>query len=194
MVKWKLTLIPLLLFFALEGGLAQAAIYYYVDENGVRHYSDRPLSSEYTRIKLWDNEWEDDSRVPVDPYYMQIINEASGYYRVDPAMIRAMVKVESNFNPNAVSRKGAMGMMQLMPETAAALRVTDPFNPIENIWAGTYHVKCLVLKYNYNYDLVFAAYNAGETAVQKYKGIPPYKETRNYVKKVHHYWKLYRKS
>lgn len=191
MVKWRW--IPLVLLFFL-GGAVEAAIYYYVDENGVRHYSDRPIFPESKRLRLWQNDRVEDAPSAADAYYLQIINEASHFYRVDPAMIRAMVRVESNFNPRAVSPKGAMGMMQLMPGTAAMLGVNDPFNPIENIWAGTYHVKCLILKYNYNYDLVFAAYNAGEGAVARFNGIPPYRETRNYVKKVHHYWKLYRNN
>ncbi len=173
---------------------ARAGVYYWVDEDGVVHFTNNPREARYNRLDIWGDGGGDPRVIYLDPNYNDIIEHACAYYRVDPALIKAMVKVESNFNKKAVSRAGAQGLMQLMPATARRFKVSDPFNPIENIWAGVYFVKYLMVKYNYNYDLVLAGYNAGEGAVAKYGGVPPYKETRNYIKKVNRYWKLYRKE
>jgi soluble lytic murein transglycosylase-like protein len=112
------------------------------------------------------------------------IDKAAARHNVDPNLVRALVKVESNFNPNAVSRKGAMGLMQLMPSTARQLKVTDPFNPEENVDAGVRHLKKLLESYNGNVPLSLAAYNAGSGAVSRSAGIPRFRETRNYVKRI----------
>ena len=98
--------------------------------------------------------------------------------------MRALVKVESNFNPNAVSRKGAMGLMQLMPQTARQLKLTNPFNPEENVDAGVRHLKQLLESYGGDVRLSLAAYNAGAGAVARSAGIPRYAETRNYVRRI----------
>lgn len=105
-------------------------------------------------------------------------------FNVDSMLITAIIKVESDFNPLAVSVDGAMGLMQIMPEVASRYKVKDPFNPKENIMGGTAHLSFLMNTFDYNIPLVVAAYNAGDKAVKKYKGIPPYEETREYVKKV----------
>jgi len=112
------------------------------------------------------------------------INKAADRHAVDPNLVRALVKVESNFNPNAVSRKGAMGLMQLMPQTARQLRLTNPFNPEENVDAGVRHLKELLDSYGGDVRLSLAAYNAGAGAVARSAGIPHYAETRNYVKRI----------
>ena len=112
------------------------------------------------------------------------IEKAASRHNVDANLVRALVKVESNFNPNAVSRKGAMGLMQLMPQTARSLRVNNPFNPDENIDAGVRHLKHLLESYGGNVQLSLAAYNAGQGAVSRSSGIPRYAETRNYVRRI----------
>jgi soluble lytic murein transglycosylase-like protein len=112
------------------------------------------------------------------------IEAAASRHGVDPNLVRAIIKVESNFNPHAVSRKGALGLMQLMPRTAQSMNVTNAFDPDQNVDAGVRHLKSLLDNYNGNLELSLAAYNAGSAAVEKNNGVPPYRETRDYVRKI----------
>jgi soluble lytic murein transglycosylase-like protein len=112
------------------------------------------------------------------------IEQAAARHNVDPNLVRAVVKVESNFNPNAVSRKGAMGLMQLMPSTARQLKVNNPFDPEQNVDAGVRHLKQLLDNYGGDVKLTLAAYNAGAGAVARSSGVPHYAETQNYVRRI----------
>jgi soluble lytic murein transglycosylase-like protein len=112
------------------------------------------------------------------------IEKAAAEHNVDPNLVRAVIKVESNFNPNAVSRKGAMGLMQLMPQTARQLKVTNPFDPEQNVDAGVRHLKQLMESYGGDVKLSLAAYNAGQGSVARSGGVPHFAETRNYVKRI----------
>lgn len=114
----------------------------------------------------------------------KLVKEASARHNVDPALVRAVIETESNWNPSAYSRKGAAGLMQLIPSTAQRYGANDVFNPQQNIDAGVSHLKWLLERYNGNLDLALAAYNAGEGAVDRAHGIPAFRETRNYVQKV----------
>jgi soluble lytic murein transglycosylase-like protein len=120
------------------------------------------------------------SAAEIDRY----INEAAARHHVDPNLVRALVKVESNFNPRALSNKGAMGLMQLMPATARMYDLRNPFDAAQNVDAGVRHLKGLLENFRGDVSLSLAAYNAGQGAVQRSGGIPPYTETRNYVKRI----------
>jgi len=114
----------------------------------------------------------------------KLVREAAERHHVDPALVRAVIETESNWNPAARSNKGALGLMQLIPTTAIRFGVNDAFNPKENVDAGVRYLRTLLERYNGNLDLALAAYNAGEGAVDRAHGIPSYRETRNYVQKV----------
>lgn len=176
-----------------------ADIYQFVDREGVVHYTNvQPPSSGWKRLYR-DSRSEDGyaargngqnynaTRLP-DPErlrrYDAHIEEAAQLYQLPRAFIRAVVTVESNFYPDAVSSTGAVGLMQLMPGTAASMGVLDSFNPRQNVLGGTRFLRVLANHFNGDLVLTVAAYNAGEGAVQKYRGVPPYAETRRYVRKV----------
>ena len=112
------------------------------------------------------------------------IDQAAARHHVDPSLVRSVVKVESNFNPNAVSHKGAMGLMQLMPSTARSLNVSNPFDPAQNVDAGVRHLRRLLDTYNGDVRLSLAAYNAGSGAVARSAGVPHFRETQDYVRRI----------
>jgi soluble lytic murein transglycosylase-like protein len=114
----------------------------------------------------------------------RLVQQISLEHGVDPKLVDALVHVESSYNPRAVSRRGAMGLMQLMPDTVERLEINDPFDPEDNVRGGVREISRLVDRYSGNLQLALAAYNAGEGAVAKYRGVPPYPETRSYVSKI----------
>jgi soluble lytic murein transglycosylase-like protein len=124
--------------------------------------------------------------------YDGLIDEASRLYQLPDSFIRAVMRVESDFNPTVVSRAGAMGLMQLMPKTARSMGVSDPFDARQNILGGARYLRILANRFTGDLVLTVAAYNAGEGAVEKYNGIPPYKETQRYVRRVLKHYYAYR--
>ncbi|MBI5286828.1 MAG: lytic transglycosylase domain-containing protein [Deltaproteobacteria bacterium] len=174
--------------FVLSPVAGWADIYTYVDENGVIHFSNAPTSPLY-RFKMKEGHF-DYKRLSLG-VYDGLINNLSLRYGVNPVLVKAIIKAESDFDPVAVSTDGAMGLMQLMPQTAVDMGVGNVFNPLENIEGGVRYLKKLMGMFKNNLPLVIAAYNAGEKSVLKYKAVPPYKETQEYVKKVLNYLRLY---
>lgn len=165
---------------------AQAQIYTWRDDAGNLVLSDRAKDPSAQTYRVARAEAFRATR-PVSrraAQYNGLIEEHAQAKAVSPALVRAVIQAESAFNPRARSHKGAMGLMQLMPSTAAEFGVLDPYDPQENIRAGVGYLKQLLVKYEDNETLALAAYNAGPAAVARYGTVPPYRETRNYVEKV----------
>jgi len=179
-----------------------AGIYRYEDERGVIHFTNCPGDSKF---KLYIREGKDDVEgervsLPTPPSiskkeatnYDELIREFAKKYNIDFALIKAMIRAESDFNPAAISKKGAKGLMQLMPETALRMNVSNVFNPRENIEGGVRYLKYLLSLFNNDLRLSLAAYNAGENIVSELRSIPPYRETVDYVQKVLNYYQSYK--
>ena len=173
-----------------------ADIYRYIDKNGVLHFTNTPTSSDY-EIYLREGSIEQTPN-PISSYlrnrYEHVIAEASQRHGVSVSLLKAIIKVESNFNPWAVSRKGAKGLMQIMPVNIKALKIKDPFDPEENIMGGTRYFKHLLKQFKGKLPLALAAYNAGPERVSRYNRIPRIEETENYVEKVMKYYYLFKKG
>ena len=163
---------------------AHADIYQYTDASGTIILTNVPNDPRYKRIISESPR----SRTFISTRELDpVIARHSRTHRLHPALIRAVIKAESDFDPMAISRAGAVGLMQLMPQTAVKLDVQDIYNPDQNIGGGTKYLRQLLDRFNGNLPLALAAYNAGETAVDRYQSLPPFEETRRYVKKVLHY-------
>lgn len=175
----------------LAPGLALGDIYKFTDEEGVIHITNIKTDSRY---KLWIKETPRQrmAREFAKGDYEEFIKKAAAKHNLDHALIKAVIKTESGFNHKAVSRKGAMGLMQLMPGTALRHNVNDSFDPWANIDGGSRYLRYLLDLFKGNLPLALAAYNAGEGAVARYKNtIPPYPETQSYVRRVLTYLRKY---
>jgi len=146
------------------------------------NHSDAPVK--YRPLLVYDRN--------VEHQYHSIIHQAADRYQVDAALVKAIIMAESGYNPKAISKRGAQGLMQLMPETAEALGVEDSFNPKHNIDGGVRYFKKLVNRFDGDVRLALAAYNAGSKNVRDYQGVPPFKATRFYIKKVFKYYHIYK--
>jgi len=162
----------------LSAGWAQAEnLYTYVDSNGVKVITNLG-SSRSARTTQPESTPSDEGR------FASLIDRFSKQYGISSDLVEAIIRVESNYDPTAVSAKNCKGLMQLHPDTAKRFGVTDIFDPEENLHGGIKYLRYLMDQFPDNLDHVLAAYNAGENAVSRHKGIPPYRETKNYVKKV----------
>lgn len=179
---------------------AEADIYRYEDEEGIVHFTDAPTDKRF-KVFLRDLKKDKELRTKlkyassVNPAeYEQLIKTCSVKYGVNPCLVKAVIHAESGYNPNALSSKGASGLMQLMPATAKSLKVADRFNPKDNVEGGVKYLRFLLDTFKGDVSLAVAAYNAGLGKVAKYGGIPPYNETRTYVDRVLSYMKSYQES
>ena len=203
MKKLTTTHLVILLLAMLLPASAQAAFFLYQLPDGSRVITDRPKFNKSYKLVTKSRNVANLGRyaaghgnfntAPAINYmrFENIIHRTASKHQVDASLVKAVIHTESYFNPNATSRKGASGLMQLMPATAERYGITDLYSPRQNIDAGVRYLRDLIKRYPKKIKLVLAAYNAGENAVDKYKGIPPYRETQNYVKKVLKYKKFY---
>jgi soluble lytic murein transglycosylase-like protein len=166
-----------------------ADIYRYKDERGVWHFSNVKNDSRF-RLFMRTPSYNK----PVKQYirdYEEVIAKASKRFRVEPSLIKAVIKAESDFDQAAVSHKGAQGLMQLMPETAYEMEVRNAFDPEENIVGGTRYLSLMLDRFKNDVQMALAAYNAGPERVEEHRGIPPFPETRNFVERVMRYYGQY---
>ena len=169
-----------------------ADIYKYIDSNGVLHFTNAPTSSGY-RLYIKERS-APDLQVSPTGKYEPIINAASKRHGISAHLLNAIIKVESDYNPKAVSRKGAKGLMQIMPETMKALNIANVFDPWENIMGGARYFKQLFNRYEGKLPLALAAYNAGPGVVDRFGSIPPFRETEAYVEKVIRYYYMFKRG
>jgi len=173
-------------------GTADAGTFRFQDATGTVHYTNAPSDPRYQRVRGWPEALasapfaarSSTLRARAVTPYAELIRATAERHRVDPRLVDAVIIAESAGNPRAVSRKGAQGLMQLMPQRSAKLGVSDPFDPQQNVEGGVRHLRDLLLRFGGNVTLALAAYNAGEDAVRTYGGVPPYAETQEYVRRV----------
>lgn len=191
---WRIHLLTFNILLLLVTGAA-ADIYKYVDADGVVHFTNDPPTKKF---KLYRREGVAAQRLSVGSgipsSFGDIISRNCEKYSLEEGLVHAVIKAESNYNPGAVSRKGALGLMQLMPGTAQLLNVDNPLDVEENIGGGSRYLRQMLDEFDGNLDFAIAAYNAGPNAVRRHGGIPPYEETQTYVKRVKKYLSTYRQG
>lgn len=194
-------IMALVLLLAAGDGMAGNSVYAYRASDGSWLFSDHALKNrQYQLVRKKDSARGAAARNQAPFYrgdpstYDRLIRKMARTYDVDPALIKAVMHAESSFNPHATSRKGASGLMQLMPSTAQQYGAYDPYDPVQNIQAAVRYLSDLMERYDNDTTLVLAAYNAGENAVNRHKGVPPYTETRSYVNKVLRFKQRYMKE
>ena len=180
-----------ILFGLILAPLGMADVYVYKDRQGVLTFTNVPTHQGFRRVIREGSARLSGSGLSANSYE-GLIRSASNRYSIDADLIRAIIKVESDFDSTARSLKGATGLMQLMPETARLHNVEDLYDPSANIEGGVRHLKLLLGKYQGDLELSLAAYNAGIKAVEKHGGVPPFAETRDYVRRVLNYYQTYR--
>ena len=178
----------MLLLSVFAPAYVRAEIYTYEDDNGTVHFSNVPTDPQYTMIippKVEPRQTgKNEKRDSRQGEFNKLIADKSYQYGLDPALVKAVIAVESDFNPRAVSEKGAMGLMQLMPLTAKDLGVSNTFDPTANVDGGVRYLRYLLDYFNWDIELALAAYHAGKSRVERHFGIPPIPATHAYVKKV----------
>lgn len=192
MTKKALIPIVLVLYQMSTSATALADVYVHKDKDGVLTFTNVPNHSGFRRV--FRESISPLSRQTYTSNFDNFIISASARHSIDPDLIRAVIKTESDFNSNARSPKGAMGLMQLMPDTARQHNVLDAYDPLDNIEGGVRHLRLLLSRYRGNLELSLAAYNAGINAVERHGGIPPYAETRQYVRRVLGFYDGYRET
>lgn len=177
---------------------AQAGIYSFSDASGVIHFTNKPSTPRYADMKRVSYMPESSVRRtrPVNPErFNPLIEQAAREHQIDQGLLHAVITVESGYDPHAVSRRGAVGLMQLMPQTARRYGVRNMYDPAQNIQGGARYLRELMGKFNNDLSLTLAAYNAGEDAVAQYGNrIPPFRETRSYVPRVLDQYRLYQRT
>lgn len=171
---------------------AYADIYVYIDQDGVCHFTNAPTSGKY-KIYMREAAFKPAPHRTIEQYD-RVIAEAADSNGLSPHLLKALIHVESAFDPRAVSKKGALGLTQIMPANLDLLNVHDPFDPKDNVMGGARYLKAMMDRFGGHLSLALAAYNAGPTAVEHYQDIPPFQETRNYVQKVLKYFRYYKNS
>jgi soluble lytic murein transglycosylase-like protein len=171
---------------------AAADIYMYIDSNGVMHFTNVPTSTDY-QVYIKERPKRRGGGIDANRFD-RYIDEAATLNDVAFPLLKAVIRAESAFDPKAVSKKGALGLMQIMPENLEAFRVHDPFDPWQNIMGGARYLKVLIQRFNGQVPLALAAYNAGPRMVDTHRGIPPIPETEEYVKRVMKFFYLYKKG
>jgi len=201
-VRFQITVLAsLVMVLSLGIAPARGDIYRYVDANGVVHFTNAPHLTSRPAKNSWSFYRKEVRPLPANRYttangqdFTALIRENALAYRLEEALVKAVIKAESNYNPQSLSNKGAQGLMQLIPETARLVKVSNPFDPAENIRGGSNYLRLMLDQFSGNLDLALAAYNAGPNAVIRHGGIPPYAETQQYVQRVRRYLDQYRRN